>query len=145
VHPSPAPIPLLVSTLQILRGLNLCLVFDLLFVVMYRYAENGSLGQTLTAFGKLDEKLVESYVIKILNGLDYIHRNGVVHCNLRADNILTTRDGVKLAPHFAFVRLRRLGPSSPARPIGRRPRLLNSRASRRNLTYGHSGVRSSNY
>jgi len=66
--------------------------------VRCRYAENGSLGQTLKAFGKLNEKLVASYVFKILEGLDYLHRSDVVHCDLKAANILTTKTGnVKLS------------------------------------------------
>lgn len=80
---------------------------------MYRYAENGSLGKTLKVFGKLDEKLVASYVTKILDGLGYIHRNGVVHCNLRADSILTTRDGrVKLSEFGTSLRLREIEETS---------------------------------
>jgi len=43
----------------------------------YRYVENGSLGQTLKAFGKFNEKLVASYVIKILEGLHYLHSSKV--------------------------------------------------------------------
>jgi serine/threonine protein kinase len=39
--------------------------------------ENGSLGQTLKAFGKFNEKLVASYVAKILEGLNYLHSQGV--------------------------------------------------------------------
>ena len=106
--------PLLVSTLLILRGLILCLAFDLPFVSMHRYAENGSLGQTLKEFGKLEEKLVASYVTKILSGLDYIHRNGVVHCDIRADNILTTGDGrVKLSEFGTSFRLREVDQTSP--------------------------------
>ena len=113
-RPPLRPFPLLVSTLQIFCGLHLCPVFDLLlFIVVYRHAENGSLGHTLKAFGKLDEKLVASYVIKILNGLDYIHRNGVVHCDLRADNILTTRDGVKLCECDTSFRLREIEKKRP--------------------------------
>ena len=96
-----------------LRAFHL-LVFDALFVVIYRYAENGSLGQTLKAFGKLDEKLVASYVTKILSGLDYIHRNGVVHCDIRADNILTTGDGrVKISEFGNSFRLREVDQTSP--------------------------------
>ncbi|KAI9434149.1 hypothetical protein H4582DRAFT_1979864 [Lactarius indigo] len=38
------------------------------FIIVLEYAENGSLGQTLKAFGKLNEKLVASYVFKILEG-----------------------------------------------------------------------------
>jgi len=90
------------------------LVFDRMFVVMYRYAENGSLGQSLEAFGGLDEKLVASYVTQILSGLDYIHRNGVVHYDIRADNILTTGDGkVKLSEFGTSFRLREVDQTSP--------------------------------
>lgn len=56
---------------------------DTLSIVL-EYAENGSLGQTLKAFGKLNEKLVASYVVKILEGLHYLHQSDVVHCDLKA-------------------------------------------------------------
>ena len=72
-----------------------------------RYAENGSLGQTLKAFGKLNEKLVASYVFKILEGLDYLHQSDVVHCDLKAANILTTKTGnVKLSDFGVSLNLR---------------------------------------
>lgn len=63
-----------------------------------RYVENGSLGQTLKAFGKLNERLVSSYTAKILEGLAYLHNSDVIHCDLKAANILTTKNGnVKLS------------------------------------------------
>jgi serine/threonine protein kinase len=46
--------------------------------------ENGSLGQTLKAFGKFNEKLVASYVAKILEGLNYLHSQGVSGLPLNA-------------------------------------------------------------
>lgn len=46
----------------------------------------------------MDERLVAGYVVKILEGLDYLHRNGVVHPDLKAANILTTKSGdIKLS------------------------------------------------
>lgn len=42
-----------------------------------RFVENGSLGQTLKAFGNFNERLVSSYVAKILEGLHYLHSEGV--------------------------------------------------------------------
>ncbi|OAD72842.1 hypothetical protein PHYBLDRAFT_100991, partial [Phycomyces blakesleeanus NRRL 1555(-)] len=65
--------------------------------IILEYAENGSLMSTLKAFGAFPEKLVASFSIKLLNGLEYLHANEVVHCDLKAANILTTKTGdVKL-------------------------------------------------
>ncbi|WVQ85452.1 hypothetical protein IAT38_007617 [Cryptococcus sp. DSM 104549] len=66
--------------------------------IVLEFVENGSLGQTLKAFGVFNEKLVSSYVAKILEGLDYLHSQGVVHCDLKSANILSTKNGnVKLS------------------------------------------------
>lgn len=46
-------------------------------LVVARYAENGSLMSTLKSFGAFPEKLVCSFCVKILNGLDYLHSNDV--------------------------------------------------------------------
>lgn len=83
------------------------LFFSIRCITTCRYAENGSLGQTLKAFGKLNEKLVASYVVKILEGLDYLHQSDVVHCDLKAANILTTKNGnVKLSDFGVSLNLR---------------------------------------
>ncbi|KDQ61734.1 hypothetical protein JAAARDRAFT_520067 [Jaapia argillacea MUCL 33604] len=79
---------------------------DTLSIVL-ELAENGSLGQTLKAFGKLNERLVASYVVKILEGLHYLHSNDVVHCDLKAANILTTKNGnVKLSDFGVSLNMR---------------------------------------
>lgn len=46
----------------------------------------------------MSEKLVASYVIQVLEGLEYLHDNDIVHGNLKAANILITQSGeVKLS------------------------------------------------
>lgn len=45
--------------------------------IHYRFAENGSLGKTIKEYGKLSEELVAGYVIKILEGLHYLHKSQV--------------------------------------------------------------------
>lgn len=52
-----------------------------------RFIENGSLQKTLKAFGELPEGLVASYVVKILEGLDYLHSMNVVHCDLKGESL----------------------------------------------------------
>ena len=61
----------------------------------------------MKSFGKLNERLVAGYVGKILEGLDYLHQNNVVHCDLKAANILTTKTGnVKLSDFGVSLGLR---------------------------------------
>jgi len=74
---------------------------------IYRYVENGSLGQILKAFGKMNELLIARYIVKILEGLHFLHQNNVVHYNLKATNILTTKTGnVKLSEFGVLFNLR---------------------------------------
>ena len=47
--------------------------------IILEYIENGSLGSTLKSFGDLTEHLVSSYVMKILEGLHYLHGQQVSH------------------------------------------------------------------
>ncbi|SJX65997.1 related to ser/thr protein kinase [Sporisorium reilianum f. sp. reilianum] len=75
--------------------------------IILEYVENGSLLHTLKAFGNFPEKLVASYVVKILEGLNYLHEQNVVHCDLKAANILTTKNGnVKLSDFGVSLNLK---------------------------------------
>jgi serine/threonine protein kinase len=55
----------------------------------------------------LNERLVASYVVKILEGLNYLHQSDVVHRDLKAANVLTTKNGsVKLSDFGVSLNLR---------------------------------------
>ena len=63
-----------------------------------RYCENGSLHSIIRAYGKFPENLVGVYMTQVLQGLQYLHDQGVIHRDIKGANILTTKDGtVKLA------------------------------------------------
>ncbi|KAH8914541.1 Pkinase-domain-containing protein [Atractiella rhizophila] len=71
---------------------------DHYFNIVMEYVENGSLLHTIRAFGNLPEGLAANYTFKILEGLHYLHSKKVVHCDLKAANILTTKNGnIKLS------------------------------------------------
>ncbi|KAG0008499.1 hypothetical protein BGZ80_003367 [Entomortierella chlamydospora] len=75
--------------------------------IILEFVENGSLLTTLKAFGTFPEKLVVAYVVKILEGLVYLHGKEVVHCDLKAANILTTKNGnVKLSDFGVSLNLK---------------------------------------
>ncbi|EEB09272.2 STE/STE11/CDC15 protein kinase Cdc7 [Schizosaccharomyces japonicus yFS275] len=69
---------------------SLCLVLE--------YCENGSLHSICKSFGKMPEHLVAVYTSQVLQGLVYLHDQGVIHRDVKGANILTTKDGtLKLA------------------------------------------------
>lgn len=76
--------------------------------IILEYVENGSLLHTLKHFGNsLPENLVASYCHDILQGLVYLHKKDVVHCDLKAANILTTKTGdVKLSDFGVSLNLK---------------------------------------
>lgn len=70
---------------------------DYLHIVL-EYVENGSLAQTIKKFGSFSESLTAIYISQVLQGLDYLHEQGVIHRDIKGANILTTKAGlVKLA------------------------------------------------
>ena len=63
-----------------------------------RFCENGSLHAISKRFGKFPENLVAVYISQVLEGLVYLHDQGVIHRDIKGANILTNKDGtVKLA------------------------------------------------
>jgi serine/threonine protein kinase len=75
--------------------------------IILEFVENGSLLNTLKSFGSFPENLVASYCTRILQGLEYLHAQNVVHCDLKAANLLTTKTGhVKLSDFGVSLNLR---------------------------------------
>jgi serine/threonine protein kinase len=66
--------------------------------IILEYCENGSLNSITKNFGRFPENLVAVYMAQVLQGLVYLHEQGVMHRDIKGANILTTKQGlVKLA------------------------------------------------
>ncbi|KAL7796069.1 hypothetical protein V8C37DRAFT_414359 [Trichoderma ceciliae] len=66
--------------------------------IILEYCESGSLHSICREYGKFPENLVGVYMTQVLQGLQYLHDQGVIHRDIKGANILTTKDGtVKLA------------------------------------------------
>ena len=63
------------------------------------YASAGTLSdQVKLNGGRIQEQHIRRYTRSIVEGLDHIHRNGFVHCDIKLQNILVFNDGeIKIA------------------------------------------------
>ncbi|OTA70025.1 cell division control protein [Hypoxylon sp. EC38] len=86
--------------------------------IILEYCENGSLHSICKAYGKFPENLVGVYMTQVLQGLQYLHDQGVIHRDIKGANILTTKDGkVKLAD-FGVSTSTLAGPDKEAQVVG---------------------------
>lgn len=63
------------------------------YSLFLEYVAGGSISSCLKSYGKFDEPLVQYITRQILEGLKYLHENGILHRDLKADNLLLEIDG----------------------------------------------------
>ncbi|KAF9624020.1 hypothetical protein IFM89_007718 [Coptis chinensis] len=76
--------------------------------IILEYVENGSLANIIkpNKFGPFPESLVAFYISQVLEGLVYLHEQGVIHRDIKGANILITKEGlVKLADFGVATKL----------------------------------------
>lgn len=61
--------------------------------IFLEYISGGSVGSCLRKHGKFEECVVSSLTRQTLSGLAYLHNEGILHRDLKADNILLDMDG----------------------------------------------------
>src|SRR5919109_328199 len=97
---------------------HICAIMDygevdnVVFLVM-PYLANGSLADVVVRDGTVPAPRSAAVCAQVAVALDYAHRHGIVHRDIKPDNILFDEDGNALIPDFGIATAR-----SPARLTG---------------------------
>lgn len=62
--------------------------------IFLEYVPGGSIGSVLKKHGKFDDVVTRSFTWQILDGLEYLHSKGILHRDLKSDNILVEMTGI---------------------------------------------------
>jgi serine/threonine-protein kinase len=89
------------------------------FVTM-EYVEGASLRAVLRARGPLDERAAAALAAQLARAVAAAHEQGVVHGDLKPENLLVRVDGLLKVTDFGVASLARHGPAAPAAPGERR-------------------------
>ncbi|KAF2072313.1 hypothetical protein CYY_006368 [Polysphondylium violaceum] len=92
-----------IKLLQTLQHINIVRFIESYETPRYLYfalefIEGGSLAKITKRYGCFQEPLLSRYICQVLKGLEYLHEKGVIHRDIKGDNILITKEGIiKLA------------------------------------------------
>lgn len=64
-----------------------------IYSLFLEYVAGGSISSCMKSFGKFEEPLIRFITKQVLLGLEYLHSNGILHRDLKADNLLLEIDG----------------------------------------------------
>jgi serine/threonine-protein kinase RIM15 len=94
-----------------------------LYLVM-EYLNGGDCAALIKSLGSLPEEWAKNYIAEVVLGLEYLHQRGVVHRDLKPDNLLIDQHGHLKLTDFGLSRIGLLGRQTrEAQMVGRpRPR-----------------------
>lgn len=76
---------------------NSFLIFPLSFVKVMEYMIGGDLKSLIAAYGYFCESAAQFYCAEITMALEYLHKHGIIHRDIKPDNMLLSESGhVKL-------------------------------------------------
>ncbi|ODQ66019.1 kinase-like protein [Nadsonia fulvescens var. elongata DSM 6958] len=88
-----------VATMKDLDHLNIVQylgfeTFPNVYNLFLEYVPGGSVGTCLRLHGRFEHDVIKSLTKQVLLGLSYLHKCGILHRDLKADNLLLDLDGV---------------------------------------------------
>ncbi|KAJ2611310.1 ATP binding [Coemansia sp. RSA 1365] len=95
--------------------------------IFLEYVSGGSVSSALASFGMFPESLVRTYTGQIIEGLVYLHEQGIIHRDIKGGNVLIDQDGsVKISDFGISKRVDEVVVAAAAATAGRRASLQGS-------------------
>ncbi|KAK3013021.1 hypothetical protein RJ639_009970 [Escallonia herrerae] len=86
--------------------------------ILLEFVPGGSISSLLGKFGSFPEAVIKMYTKQLLLGLDYLHKNGIMHRDIKGANILVDNKGcIKLADFGASKQVVELATISGAKSM----------------------------
>merc|ERR1711976_248775 len=68
------------------------------------FIEGQSIGDLLDAEGKLEVEEAANIVLQVADALDYAHQEGIIHRDIKPDNVILTEEGIPKLCDLGLVR-----------------------------------------
>ncbi|PKA48756.1 Mitogen-activated protein kinase kinase kinase NPK1 [Apostasia shenzhenica] len=86
--------------------------------ILLEFVPGGSISSLLGKFGSFPEAVIKMYTKQLLQGLEYLHRNGIIHRDIKGANILVDNKGcIKLADFGASKQVAKLATMTAAKSM----------------------------
>ncbi|KAJ8442742.1 hypothetical protein Cgig2_011012 [Carnegiea gigantea] len=86
--------------------------------ILLEFVPGGSIASLLGKFGSFPESVIRMYTGQLLRGLEYLHRNGIMHRDIKGANILVDNRGcIKLADFGASKKVVELATMTGAKSM----------------------------
>ncbi|CAL5002061.1 unnamed protein product [Urochloa decumbens] len=86
--------------------------------ILLEFVPGGSIQSLLGRLGSFPEAVIRKYTKQLLHGLEYLHRNGIIHRDIKGANILVDNKGcIKLADFGASKKVEKLATATAAKTM----------------------------
>ncbi|PUZ51470.1 hypothetical protein GQ55_6G189800 [Panicum hallii var. hallii] len=86
--------------------------------ILLEFVPGGSIQSLLGRLGSFPEAVIRKYTKQLLYGLEYLHRNGIIHRDIKGANILVDNKGcIKLADFGASKQVEKLATATAAKTM----------------------------
>ncbi|ORX70803.1 kinase [Linderina pennispora] len=97
---------------------------DQMMYIFLEYVPGGSVASALASYGTFPEPLIQTYTAQILEGLVYLHGQGIIHRDIKGGNVLIDQNGSVKISDFGISK--RVDEAVASNKLGNRASLQGS-------------------